>query len=91
MAFLRFDLPVEEAWEVEKHARSIRDCDDPERLRVIAEQAFRAWCGQADITAQLIAQIAELEVQLAALGVIEEPDAQYLAWARELAPNVPGD
>lgn len=85
MGWLRFGLPMEEAWEVEKQARQIRECNDLDRLRDLAEQAFRAWCTQTDITRQLLGQVAELEVQLAQLGAIEEPDAQYVQWARELA------
>lgn len=85
MAWLRYELPVDDAWEVELHARQIRECNDLERLREIAEQAFRAWCTQTDIARQLIGQVADAEAQLAALGVIEEPDPQYLQWARELA------
>lgn len=85
MGWLRYGLEVDEAWEVERHARLIRECDDMDKLREIAEQAFRAWCTQTDITRQLIGQVAEAEVQLAQLGMIEEPDEQYLQWARELA------
>jgi hypothetical protein len=85
MGWLRYELPVDEAWEVEKHARQIRECDDLDKLRDVAERMFRAWCNQADITRQLIGQVAEAESQLAGLGVMEEPDAQYLQWARELA------
>jgi hypothetical protein len=84
MAWLRYGLPVEEAWEVEKQVRLIRDCNDLDKLRTIAEQAFRAWCNQTDITCQLISQVAEAEAALAQLGVMDEPDPQYLAWAREL-------
>lgn len=85
MAWLRFGLPLDDAWEVEVNARQIRECDDLERLREFAEQTFRAWCQQTDLTQQLIGQLAEAEAHLAALGAIEEPDAQYLQWARELA------
>ncbi len=84
MGWLRYGLPVEEAWEVEKQARLIRECDDLDKLRTLAEQAFRAWCTQTDITRQLIGQVAEAEVQLAQLGAIEEPDPQYVQWARDL-------
>jgi hypothetical protein len=87
MGWLRFGLPLDEEWEVEKQARMIRECDDLDKLRKVAEQAFRAWCGQVDITSQLIAQVAEAEVQLAQLGAIEEPDAQYVQWARDLYPD----
>jgi hypothetical protein len=85
VGWLRFGLPLDEAWEVEKQARMIRECNDLDKLRNLAEQAFRAWCTQTDITRQLIGQVAEAEVQLAQLGQIEEPDAQYLQWARDLA------
>lgn len=85
MAWLRYGLPLEEDWQVEAHVRTIMACDDIDRLREIAAQAFRAWCNQTDITCQLLGQVADLEVQLAQLGVIEEPDAQYVQWARDLA------
>ncbi|MEN9542128.1 MAG: hypothetical protein RLZZ459_2219 [Cyanobacteriota bacterium] len=89
MGWLRFGLPLEEEWEVEKQARAIAECDDIDRLRGFAQQVFRAWCNQTDITAQLIGQVAELEAQLAQLGVMPPPDPQYLQWARELAPGPP--
>lgn len=91
MAWLNFNLPLHEELEVEKHARMIRDCEDLAKLREIAEQAFRAWCTQADITNQLLGQIADCEVTLANLGVIEEPDPEYLQWARELYPQNDGE
>ncbi len=87
MAWLQFGLPLEEELAVETHVRAIRDCDDLDRLRKVAEQAYRAWCGQVDITSQLMAQVAEAEVQLARMGLIEEPDPQYVKWARELYPD----
>lgn len=85
MGWLRFGLPLDEEWQVETHVREIQACNDLDKLRTIAEQAFRAWCNQTDITCQLIGQVAELEVRLAQLGQIEEPDPQYLQWARNLA------
>jgi hypothetical protein len=87
MAWLQFGLPLEEELAVETHVRAIRECSDLDRLRKVAEQAYRAWCGQVDITSQLMAQVAEAEVQLAQLGAIEEPDAQYVQWARDLYPE----
>lgn len=87
MAWLRFGLPLEEEWEVEKQVRAIRECDDLDTLRSIAEQAFRAWCQQSDVVAQLIGQIAEAEVLLAQAGFCEEPDPEYVRWARELYPD----
>jgi hypothetical protein len=87
MAWLNFGLPLEEELEVEKHVRMIRACDDTDRLREIAEQAFRAWVQQADIVSQLIPQLAEAELLLAQAGFAEEPDEQYVQWARELYPE----
>jgi hypothetical protein len=87
MAWLNFGLPLDEAWEVENHARAIRDCDDLDRLRFMAEQLFRAWAQQSDIAAQLVSQLAEAEGQLAELGVIDDPGEEYLQWARELYPD----
>lgn len=88
MAWLNFQRPLEEELEVEKHARVIRDCDDPDQLREIAENLFRAWCQQSDITAQLIKQLAELEAELAFANG-EEIDEHYLEWARSLYPDNP--
>ena len=85
VGWLRYGLPLEEDWQVEAHVRTIRACDDIDRLREIAAQAFRAWCNQTDITCQLVCQVAALEAQLAQLGAMDEPDPQYLQWARELA------
>lgn len=87
MAWLRFGLPLEEELEVEKQARTIRDCQDIDRLRDIAEQAFRAWVQQTDIVTQLLGQVAEAEALLAQAGVIEDPGAEYLEWARSLYPD----
>lgn len=76
-----------EELEVETHARAIRACDDLGELRKIAEQAFRAWVQQSDITAQLIAQMAELEVQMGAAGLAQPPDPDYIEWARACYPE----
>ena len=87
MAWLNFNLPLEEELEVEKQARLIRDCDDVDRLRDIAEQAFRAWAQQTDIVTQLIQQLADAEVLLAQAGLGEPVDEEYLEWARGLYPD----
>lgn len=87
MAWLNFGLPLEEELEVEKQARLIRACDDMERLRDIAEQAFRAWVQQTDITTQLIQQLAEAEALLAQAGIADPVEEEYLAWARSLYPE----
>lgn len=87
MAWLRFGLPLEEEWEVEKQARTIRECQDIDRLRDIAEQVFRAWVQQTDIVTQLLGQVAEAEAQLAQAGIGEPVDEKYLEWARSLYPD----
>lgn len=87
MAWLRFGLPLHEELEVETHAREIRACDDLDQLRRIAEQAFRAWCQQTDIAAQLVREVAELEAQLAAAGLAQPIDPDYLEWARACYPD----
>jgi fructose-1,6-bisphosphatase len=87
MAWLSFGLPLEEEWQVEKQARAIRECDDLATLRGIAEQAFRAWCQQTDITSQLIQQLADAEALLAQAGIGEPVDEEYLEWARSLYPD----
>lgn len=87
MAWLNFSLPLEEELEVEKQARMIRECDDVDALRSIAEQAFRAWCQQTDIVAQLIQQLADAEALLAQAGIGEPVDEEYLEWARSLYPD----
>jgi fructose-1,6-bisphosphatase len=87
MAWLNFGLPLEEEWEVEKQARAIRDCDDIDKLRDVAEQAFRAWVQQTDIVGQLIQQLADAEALLAQAGIGEPVDEEYLEWARSLYPD----
>lgn len=87
MGWLRFGLPLEDELAVETQARAIRDCTDLDALRSLAEQSYRAWCTQVDITTQLIAQLAEAEGLLAQAGFIEPPDPDYLKWARELVPD----
>ena len=87
MGWLNFGLPLHEELEVETHARQIRACEDLGQLRKIAEQAFRAWVQQTDITAQLIAQMAQLEVEMGAAGLAPPPDPEYIEWARECYPE----
>lgn len=87
MAWLSFGLPLEEELEVEKQVRVIRACDDIEQLRQIAEQTFRLWVQQADITRQLIEQVGQAEDLLAQAGVLDEPNP-YVDWAQQ---NYPGD
>ncbi len=87
MAWLNFGLPLEEELEVEKQARTIRDCQDIDRLREIAEQSFRAWVQQTDIVRQLIGQVAEAEALLMQAGIGEPVDQQHLEWARSLYPE----
>ena len=89
MGWLRFNLPPEEELAVEVEARKIRDCSDMAQLRHLAEQAFRAWAIQVDITTQLLSQLAEAEAMLGQAGIIEQPEQQYLDWARELCPQMP--
>jgi hypothetical protein len=85
MGWLRFNLPLEEELAVETSVRAIRDCSDLEALRALAEQSYRAWATQVDITSQLIAQLAEAEANMAQAGLMPEPDPNYLKWARELS------
>ena len=87
MAWLNFGLPLEEELEVEKQVRMIRECNNLGQLQKIAEQAFRAWVQQADITAQLIAQMAQLEVEMGAAGLAQPPDPDYIEWARACYPE----
>jgi hypothetical protein len=87
MGWLQFGLPLEEEWEVEKQARAIRDCQDIDRLRDVAEQAFRAWVQQTNIVTQLIQQLADAEALVAQAGIGEPVDEEYLEWARSLYPD----
>lgn len=87
MGWLSFELPLHEELEVEKAVRQIQQCDDLERIRAIAIDAYRAWITQTDIAAQLIHQLADAEAMLGEAGLIEKPDDQYLQWARELYPE----
>lgn len=82
MGWLNFGLPLEEELAIEANVRDIRACNDLDQLHWIAEQSYRSWCRQVDITSQLISQVAELEGRL---GFMEEPDAKYLEWAKELS------
>jgi len=90
MAWLNFTLPLTQELEVEKQARAIRNCDDIDELRCLAEQLFRMWCQQADLTAQLIHQVAGAEALLAQAGVAEPLDQEYLTWASAINPETWG-
>lgn len=80
MGWLNFERPLEDELQIERQARVIRQCEDVEELQHICEKIFRSWAQQCDITAQLIRQVAELEVQAG----FEEPDTDYVQWAKSL-------
>lgn len=61
MGWLRFEATAEESFETEKLCRVIRNTNDPETLREVAEQCYRGWVMQARLAAQLMEQIAQLE------------------------------
>lgn len=83
MGWLNFERPLEDELQIERQARVIRDCHDVQELQAISEKLFRSWAQQCDITAQLIRQVAELEVQ----SGIEDDTSDYVAWARSLYNN----
>ena len=87
MAWLNLQLPLHEELEVEKQVWAIRDCDDLERVKELAVQMLRAWASQADITSQLIQQLADAEAMLFEAGLGEPVDEEYLEWARSLYPD----
>jgi hypothetical protein len=90
MGWLRHGLPLEEELAVEAQVRQIRACQDIEQLRSLAEQAFRAWVLQVDITGQLIDQLAEAEQQLEGPRRQEAPIEDWiLEAAREFSPSTP--
>lgn len=80
MGWLNFSRPLEDELQIERQARVIRGCDDVKELQEISEKLFRSWAQQCDITAQLIKQVAELEVQAG----LEDGDSEYVSWARSL-------
>lgn len=88
MGWLRYGLQLEEELEVEKAARNIRTCDDVEKLQKFAEETYRAWCLQMDITDQLIRQVADAEARLARYEPI---DTKFLEMAREISGQAPAD
>lgn len=81
MGWLRFGLELEDELEVEKAVRCIRSNDDLEKLRNLAEECYRAWVTQADITSQLMQQVADLESRVIMFEPVEQ---KYLDWAEEL-------
>lgn len=87
MGWLRFGLPLEEELAVETQVRELRACKDIEAVKRIAEQAFRAWVLQVDITSQLIEQLAEAESLLEGPGG-GEPSEEHLRWAREITEGL---
>ena len=80
MGWLNFERPLEDELQIERQARVIRGCHDVKELQEISEKLFRSWAQQCDITAQLIRQVAELEVQAG----LEDGDSDYVSWARSL-------
>jgi hypothetical protein len=89
MGWLRYGLPLEEELAVEAEIRKIRTCQDIEQLRQLAEQAFRAWTLQVDITGQLIDQIGEAEQKLRSRGEAAPIEDWIWEAARELSPSMP--
>lgn len=87
MGWLRYGLPLEEELEVEKHVRQLRACNDMETARRFAEQAFRAWVLQVDVTGQLIDQLAAAEAQRDQ-ALDGQPSEEHLRWAREIAASL---
>ena len=81
MGWLRFELPLEVELEVEKAARCIRNSTDLERVRKVAEECYRGWVAQADISRQLMEQLAAAEQRLAQYEPI---DPKFLEWAQEI-------
>lgn len=61
MAWLRLALPLEDEIEVEKQIRQIRDCNDIEELRDLAEQTFRALALKTYLVSQLGGMMAKAE------------------------------
>tara|TARA_B100001063_G_scaffold77599_3_gene72068 strand:- start:2491 stop:2748 length:258 start_codon:yes stop_codon:yes gene_type:complete len=80
MGWLNFERALEDEWQMEQQARVIRGCHDVKELQQISESLFRAWSQQCDITAQLIRQIAELEVEAG----LEPDNSEYVQWAKSL-------
>ena len=83
MGWLNFERALEDEWQVEQQARVIRACHDVQELQQISESLFRAWSQQCDLTAQLIRQVAELEVEAG----LEPANSEYVQWAKSLWDN----
>lgn len=85
MGWLRFGLELEDELAVETAVRAIRSNYDPVALRTLAEQCYRAWVQQTDITRQLLDQLAAAEQKLAK----HEPiNPQFLEWAQEITQQL---
>lgn len=91
MGWLNLELPLHEELEVEKHVRAILECEDLDHLRDLAARLLRSWAMQSDISAQLIAQLADCELMLAQAGLMPDPDPDYVEWARSLYPQNDGE
>lgn len=61
MAWLRFALPLEDEIEVEKQIRQIRNCNDIDELRDLAEQTFRSLALKTYLVSQLGSMVAKAE------------------------------
>lgn len=85
MGWLRFGLELEDELAVETAVRAIRSNYDADALRQIAEQCYRSWVTQSDITRQLMLQLADAEQRLAQ----HEPiPPHYLEWAKEITASM---
>ena len=86
MGWLRYGLPLEEELAVEAQVRQIRACQGIAELRQLAEQAYRAWTLQVDITNQLIDQLGAAEQQLRGPGSKAPIEDWIWEAAREFTP-----
>ncbi len=88
MAWLKMNLPMEEEFFCEQQARLIQH-SNPEELGVMAAALFKNLYHQQDLTAQLIRQCAELELENAKLSKKKLPSSSYMEWATSLYPHDP--
>jgi len=84
MFWIDFEIPLSDQFEIEKGCRHIIDTDNIEELKTLACSLLRFAMQSANISNQLVNQMAEVESDLLSLGHVQAPTAEHHRIAAEL-------
>lgn len=88
MKWLNLELPDQTAFRAEQQRRELRNCNDPDVLRAIAEALVQEVHHLGNVVNQLVGQVAELEVDLAKAGAFPAPSAEHMDWATQILKDL---